>query len=330
MIYLLTNTQYAAVTFIGILFAFVASIVAIAKLSRFLPRDMGRAFAHDGSLSAGKPRGAGLIFVLAFVVAALIFSQLNVELALYLALIVIEMFTGFFDDAADKPWGELLKGILDFLVAVIVALVYLRFNGSEMLMPFTGRTVTVPPLLFGILTVVLVWVSINVTNCADGVDGLSGTLTLISIITFFILDHIVGVAGEWPYCILLFGACLLGYLWYNATPSRLLMGDAGSRAMGIFIALAALKSGCPLLYIPAAIVIIIDGGLGLVKLTLKRVLKKILHKEEVHVMDGITTPVHDHMRKKSGWSNEQVVFRFSIIQIVISMAVVYLATGWTL
>ena len=47
-----------------------------------------------------------------------------------------------------------------------------------------------------------------------------------------------------------------------------MMGDAGSRAMGIFISIAALKSGSPLLYIPVALVLILDGGLGLVKVTL--------------------------------------------------------------
>ena len=58
--------EFSIVAFIGILFAFVFTCVAIAKLEKFLPRDMGRAFAHDGKLSAGKPRGAGIIFVFTF------------------------------------------------------------------------------------------------------------------------------------------------------------------------------------------------------------------------------------------------------------------------
>ena len=109
--------------------------------------------------------------------------------------------------------------------------------------------------------------------------------------------------------------CILGYLWYNATPSRLLMGDAGSRAMGIFISITALKSGCPLLYIPAAIVIILDGGLGLLKVSLIKAFK-------IHILTNIRTPLHDHVRKKMGWSNTQTMVRFSIIQIVVSAAIV--------
>ena len=56
----------------GIIFAFVATVFAISKLADKLPRDAGRAYAHNGKLSAGKPRGAGVIFVPAFVLAALV------------------------------------------------------------------------------------------------------------------------------------------------------------------------------------------------------------------------------------------------------------------
>lgn len=165
-------------------------------------------------------------------------------------LIVIEMFTGFFDDAAEKPWGEYLKGILDLAVAVVVAISYLHYNSSEITIAITGTTIVIPPVVFAILTVILVWVSINVTNCSDGVDGLSGTLTIITLMSVFVLDNILKVNDSFNYCILLFAVCLLGYLWYNATPSKLLMGDAGSRAMGIFIAIAVLKMHSPV-YVPA-------------------------------------------------------------------------------
>ena len=90
----------------------------------------------------------------------------------YLVLIVIEMLTGYFDDAAEKPWGEYLKGALDFAVAIVVAVVYLHFNSSTITFAIFGGSVNIPPVVFGILTVILVWVSINVTNCSDGVDGL--------------------------------------------------------------------------------------------------------------------------------------------------------------
>ena len=103
MLYLIESLDTSIIAFVGVLFAFDATCFAIAKWNKYLPSDHGRQFAHDGALSAGKPRGAGLIFVLVFVFATLLFNRLSVEISIYLGLIVVEMLTGFFDDAAEKP-----------------------------------------------------------------------------------------------------------------------------------------------------------------------------------------------------------------------------------
>lgn len=301
--------------FIGVLVTFAATCFMISRLSSYLPKDHGRDYAVEGLKSAGKPRGAGIIFVLVFTAATLLFAGLSIELCIYLMLVVIEMLTGFFDDTAEKPWGELKKGLLDLAVAIAVSITYLQYNSGTI--EIMGQQITLPPLLFAVCAVALVWGSINVTNCADGVDGLSGTLTIITLTTIYIINEINGMGRDISFPILLFMVCILGYLWYNASPSRLLMGDAGSRAMGVFISIAILKSGSPLLYIPAAFVIIMDGGLGLVKLSLIR----LFH---IRILKNTLTPLHDHVRKKMGWSNTQTVFRFAIIQIVISLAAVYM------
>lgn len=302
---------------IGLLVAFAGTCFFLSKLADKLPKDAGRKFAHDGKLSAGKPRGAGLIFILVFAIAALLFVPFSVELCIYVILIVAEMLTGYMDDASENPWGEWKKGLLDLVVAVILAVTFLNFNSSEIHVAVLGSTFVLPPIIFGFLTVALVWCSINVTNCADGVDGLSGTLTIITLATFYVIDNLLQKQDNFTYMILMFIICILGYLWYNATPSRLLMGDAGSRAMGLFISIAALKSGYPLLYIPVAIVLILDGGLGLLKVALIRSFK-------IHIMKNIRTPLHDYVRKVLEWSNTQTVFRFAIIQIMVSVATIYL------
>lgn len=311
----LFSDNLSLLAFIGILAAFLATCIMLSKCSVYLPKDQGRDFAVEGKKSAGKPRGAGIIFILVFTVAVLLFGELSMELCIYLMLVVIEMLTGFFDDTAEKPWGEWKKGILDLLVAAAVAVTYLQYNSAAF--TFAGRSITLHPAVFVLCAIVLVWTSINVTNCSDGVDGLSGTLTIITLTTIYVIDGIKETGAEFSFPILLFIVCLLGYLWYNATPSRLLMGDAGSRAMGVFISIAILKSGSPLLYIPAAIVLILDGGLGLLKVSLIRVFK-------IHILKNTLTPLHDHVRKKLGWSNTQTVFRFAIIQIVVSVATVYM------
>ena len=299
---ILPEGSSSLLAFFGILFAFGATVLATAKLSPYLPKDAGREFAHDGKLSAGKPRGAGIIFVMAFVASVLLFSPLSAELVIYLLLIVVCMMTGFLDDASKTPWGEYKKGFLDLCVAALVAITFLKYNSNVVELALFHVKFTLPPVVFAILTVILVWTSVNVTNCSDGVDGLSGTLSIITIMSIYIVDRMKDVNETYSFLILLFAVCILGYLWYNATPSKLMMGDAGSRAMGLFI--------------PLALVLILDGGLGLLKVSLLRFLK-------IHILKNVRTPLHDHVRKVWDWSNTQTVFRFAIIQIILSLAVIY-------
>lgn len=314
----LSVSDYSILGFLGVAFAYFGTCVLLGSSMNKLPKDHGRAYAHDGILSAGKPRGAGFIFILAFVIATLLFGNLERETIIYLILTVAAMMTGFLDDCAKVSWGRLRKGLLDLVIAVMTALTMVNFNGSEVLISLTGQTYELPPLVYGILAVILVWGSINVTNCADGVDGLSGTLSTITLSTIYFIMQTREAAPEWAYLILLFIACILGYLWYNATPSSLMMGDAGSRAIGLFIAIAIMKTGSPFLYVLVAFVLMVDGGIGLVKVALLRFLK-------IKILTKVRTPLHDHVRKNRKWSNAQTVFKFAIIQIMISAAVVWLS-----
>ncbi len=315
--YFFSDINYGMTALIGIMFAFILTIILLWKCMGILPKDMGRAYAHDGSLSAGKPRGAGFIFILVFVLTTAIFAKVNIEITIYLILVIAAMMTGFLDDCAKAPWGEYKKGLLDLVIAVMLAVTFLNFNSNKIYIAIADTQVTIPKVVYGILIVVLVWVSINVTNCSDGVDGLSGTLTIITLSTIYVIDIIQGMDNRFSYLILVFVVSILGYLWFNVAPSRLLMGDAGSRAMGLFIAIAILKSGSPILYLLVAAVLIFDGGLGLVKVFLLRFFK-------IHILKDVRTPLHDHVRKVWDWSNTHTVFRFAIIQIVISIAAIYI------
>jgi len=313
----LNVSEYAVLGFVGVVFAYLMTSFLLAIGMNKLPRDHGREFAHDGGLSAGKPRGAGVVFILVFVLAALVFGNVDREMTIYLILTVAAMMTGYLDDCAKVSWGELRKGLLDLMIAIMTAVTMVNFNGSDVSVALSGEVITLHPVLYAVLAIVLVWGSINVTNCADGVDGLSGTLTSITLFTIYMIMNNTGAAPEFSYTILLFIACILGYLWFNATPSRLLMGDAGSRAMGLFIAIAIMKSGYPFLYLLVAFVLMVDGGIGLLKVSLLR----FLH---IKILTKVRTPLHDHVRKNLGWSNAQTVFKFAIIQIMISAAVVWL------
>lgn len=317
MIYYLFDANNKYIAFIGIIFAFAITCILLYSLGKLLPRDLGRDFAHDGKLSAGKPRGAGFLFIIAFVISTILFIPINREIIVYLIYTAAAMITGFLDDCAKNPWGEYKKGLLDLIIAVALAVSYLSFNTSTIQMEPFGMNLTIHPVLFVILAVILIWGSINVTNCSDGVDGLSGLLSIVTLITIFAIYKVKGIDSDFGFLILLFTMCILGYLWYNITPSIMMMGDAGSRAMGIFIAIAILKTGSPLLYIPVAFVLILDGGLGLVKVSLLRFFK-------IRILSKVRTPLHDHVRKVWGWSNTQVVFRFATIQLLIAIAIVYM------
>ena len=300
--YLGNVSGYSIIGFIGVAFAYLATCILLGTGINRLPRDHGRAYAHDGVLSAGKPRGAG---------------DMRRETVIYLILTVAAMMTGFLDDCAKVSWGELRKGLLDLVIAIMTAITYVNFNGSDITIALTGQTFTLNPVVYGILAVILVWGSINVTNCADGVDGLSGTLASITLATVYLIMQSKEIAPDFAYLILLFIACILGYLWYNATPSCLMMGDAGSRAIGLFIAIAVMKMGSPFLYLLVACVLMVDGGIGLVKVSLLRYL-------HIKILTKVRTPLHDHVRKNKNWSNAQTVFKFAIIQIMISAAVVWM------
>ncbi|MCR4895404.1 MAG: phospho-N-acetylmuramoyl-pentapeptide-transferase [Lachnospiraceae bacterium] len=303
---------------LGILIAFFATYFAIEKCMPKMPRDHGKALAVEGAVSKGKATGVGMIFVTVFVITALLLAPISIEMALYLVLLLFCRLTGFLDDAAKTPWGRTIKGLLDLVVAGGTAGVYLYFHPPVFRLAYLQLDVTVPVWLYALLIIALVWGSINVTNCTDGVDSLSATLSIITLFSFYAVITARGVGTEFGPHILLFVAALAAYLWYNAPPSTALMGDAGSRAIGYFIALAALMCGSPLLYLSFALVIILDGGLGLFKITVIRLTKK------KNFMNRIKTPLHDHARKNLHWEGSQVLVRFAALQLLASLLTVSL------
>lgn len=316
MLFLFADSNF--IFLIGVVVAFALTIAFMRIFADKLPHDQGRAFAVEGTLSKGKARGAGILFIIALIACDIVFNILSLEKTIYLVIIALTMVSGFLDDAAEKPWNEYVKGAIDLVLAIGVAVTFLYYNGNSFTIAIAnGYYVDLPYWLYGILIVALVWMAINVTNCTDGVDGLCGSLSIITLGSFYLYMRVMGeVIGDFTYTIVLFIVVLLAYLWFNANPSTILMGDAGSRAIGIMIAITALKSGSPLLYIPLSLVMILDGGLGLLKVALLRFLK-------IKILKSVRCPLHDQARKVNNWSNTQVCYRFGIIQFVISLVMIW-------
>lgn len=330
MIYFLGDSAAGIVTFFGVLAAFALTVLFTKCMMSKLPTDIGRAYAVNAAAAKGKPRGAGIIFVLVYVVCILIFVPLSVENLIYCILLVAAMLSGFLDDASRIPWSDYKKGLIDLFISLGITLTFALTNSTRINFLIIGKTAELPLWLYLILGTVLVWASINVTNCTDGVDGLSSSLSLISLggfaYIFLQASSSLGNSGLLPGAallsgtdgpdssftawILIFMACIAAYLLFNAGPSILLMGDAGSRTIGVFFALAAMKTGAPLLFLPLCLVFILDGGLGLIKIALLRFLK-------IKFMTNIRTPLHDHARKNKGWSDTHTVIRFCVLHLVV-------------
>lgn len=299
------------VLLVPMLCSFLVAFFSLKFFKRILPKDQGRAFAVNGALSEGKPRGAGIIFVTSFTLCTALFYPLDIENIIYLVLVYAAMLSGYFDDAAETPWGNLKKGLIDLVISLGIAFTYYFYNGSQVKLYITNSTFTIPAPLFIILAGVLVWTAINVTNCTDGVDGLCGSLVMTVLLPLALMVTKSGAADMLLPMIMF--VTIAAYLWFNCSPSQMLMGDAGSRALGVFLAVMFLKTAAPFAFIPMAIVIILDGGLGLLKLSFRRFLKI------KNFMEGIRTPLHDHARKNKGWSDTQVVIRFTLLQIIVNL-----------
>ncbi len=292
--------------------AFISTYVLMAKPPKFLPRDGGKFVTDpDGNVvevnkgSNGKVTGIGLVFVCIYILVSLLFLPISGEFIWYLVLSILMMATGYLDDMSKAPWGELVKGILDLVMAVAATVIFLIYNSSDVML--FKASFHIPVVLYAILSVALIWGSINVTNCTDGVDGLCGS---VSVIELFGFSAIFGLGlGKYSGMALIMAFVLAAYLGYNWNPSSVLMGDAGSRTIGFTIALLAMKSGHPFAFIPLSLVFLFDGGLGLLKLTIMRVTKKDFLK-------NIRCPIHDHLRKNLDWKIPKIVIMFAVIEII--------------
>ena len=298
----------------------------LPKLWDRLPLDQGREYAVEGDKSQGKPAGAGVIFVPVFLIVSLLIVPPGLRTIGVLGCVGLAMLVGFYDDRSSTGLGEYRIGILDLVISGLGAVVICQLEPFPVWLPLLKAAVDVPPVVFVPLATILLWLAINATNCTDGVDGLSGSLCALAFIYLgVILYGIVGHrfiaqyllvphysdGSSWAILAFVMTGCLAGYLWYNALPSRVLMGDAGSRPMGLLLGMLVLAAGNPVLIIVVASVVLVNGATGLMKVALLRFFK-------IGVFHSVRYPLHDHVRQSNGWSNTQVLVRFILLQAVVT------------
>lgn len=318
----------------GVGFAASALItwIALPLLWRFLPTDKGRAFAVNAEQSVGKPVSAGLIFVSIFCIACLIFVPIEARCVWTIPVMIAAMIVGYLDDRRGG-YSEYTLAILDLIIAFAAAVAIWGLKDVTIWLPGWRPEITLPPYYALPLATGVIWMSINAVNCSDGVDGVSGSLTGTAIMMLGVLLYaIVGnkeVAGHlrvpfsaegqaWAIMAFLMVGCLAGYLWYNAAPSQVLMGDAGSRPLGLLIGMLVLATNNPLFLLMIGSVILLNGATGLVKVALLRFFR-------IRLFGNIRFPLHDHARKELGWSNTQVLVRFMLLHLGLSGLLIMIA-----
>jgi phospho-N-acetylmuramoyl-pentapeptide-transferase len=219
------------------------------------------------------------------------------------------------------------KIIVQILIAVIGILLLNYFSGHSELknlyFPFFKNLIINLGWFFIPFSVFIIVGSSNAVNLTDGLDGLAtvpvilvaSCFAFISYVTgnivfsnYLQIPYIVGVGEVSIFCGSIIGACL-GFLWFNAPPAKIFMGDTGSLALGGSLGAVGIIT-------KHEIVLAITGGLFVLeavsvivqvvsfKLTGKRVFKM--------------APIHHHFEKK-GWKESTVVIRFWIISIILAM-----------
>ena len=325
---------------------FAAALIAWILLPRLwdrLPHDHGKAILKDmdGMKSKGKPTGTGLIVSLVALPVIVLFAPLAVWDLMAVFALYLAMLFGYLDDRSEVPWGELKKGMLDLVVsaaiAVFIFLGHAESTESGMRMiawfPFFKGLWFIPGWVYVPLAAAILWFTMNATNCSDGVDGLAGTLTVITLamLAFFLyvvvgyrpvahyfLIPVYAEAARWAIVVMIVAGAFAGYLWFNAEPSKILMGDAGSRFLGILVATASLMTGNPFLVLFLSPVVLVNGGGGLGKLVLLRLAKRLgFQIGDDSVIRRVRFPLHDHCKKNLGWSNAQVLMRFTLLQLAV-------------
>jgi len=325
-VYLTFRGAFAALTTLLVCFLFGGKIIELLRRLK-----VGQSIRADGPqthlLKSGTPTMGGIFIIISVVIAMLFWGDLKNKVV-WITTGAFAAFgaIGFIDDylkvtrhnSAGLPALAKLAG--QFAVAIAVVLV-LYFTGDEnttaLYIPFFKNPVVDLGWLWVPFAVLLIVGESNAVNFSDGLDGLLAGLLIVVFITLAILTYITGRvdyseylgipyipgAGELTvFCLAAAGACV-GFLWFNAHPAEVFMGDVGSLSMGGVIAVISLVT-------KKEILILVIGGVFLLEIfsVIIQVVSFKLRGKRVFKM----APLHHHY-ELSGWSETKTVIRFWIL-----------------
>ena len=332
--YITFRTGLSVVTSLIIIF-----LIGSPLINYFSKKQITGPIRQDGPIDhiikkSGTPTMGGLMILIGIIVSTLMWADLN-NIYIWIVLFVCTTLglLGFADDYLkikmknSSGINAKLKFLVQFLISIIaiVALIYFTDHDSilNLYFPFFKNLVLNMGLFFIPFGIFVIIGSSNAVNLTDGLDGLATVPVMLVALSFALICYLVGNTifsnylqiqyipnvGELSiFCGSIVGSCL-GFLWYNAPPAKIFMGDTGSLSLGGSIASVAI-------IVKHEIVLAIVGGLFVLetasviiqvvsfKLTGKRVFKM--------------APIHHHFEKK-GWAESTVVIRFWIISIILAL-----------
>ena len=324
--YLSFRGAYAALTTLLLCFLFGPRIIEALKRLK-----IGQAVREDGPATHlakdGTPTMGGIFIVLSIVISMLFWTDFSSGMVwLTLGALVAFSLVGFLDDyikvkkhSSDglRPRAKL---IFQFIIALAVMLI-LYFTGGDgitcLYLPFFKNPMIDMGVLWVPFGVLLIMAESNAVNFSDGLDGLLTGLLILVFITLAILTYLSGRsdfsaylgipyipgAGELTvFCLAVTGACI-GFLWFNAYPAEVFMGDVGSLSLGGVIAVISL-------IVKKEALILIIGGVFVLEIAsvILQVASYKLRKKRIFRM----APLHHHF-ELSGWAESKVVIRFWIL-----------------
>jgi phospho-N-acetylmuramoyl-pentapeptide-transferase len=332
----LFNPQTALALTLGVV-SFLFAVIWGTPLINFLrQQQIGESIRIEGPQAhlskVGTPTMGGLMIVVPTVVFCSLFilPRYN-SLLLPLGMLVFTAGLGIADDLAklrQKRAGKPKEGILGrYKMLVITALglvaalvLYGPLGLGYLKMPTIQDNIWLPWYLYLPIAVFIIAGTTNGVNLADGLDGLAGGTAAISFASYGVIALRQGQPQLATFCYCMAGG-ILAFLWYNAYPAQLFMGDTGSLALGATLSTVALMTGQWLLL---PIIGVIFVAMDLSVMIQVSYFKWTKHRTGQGKRIFKMTPIHHHF-EMIGWSEVQIVQRFWLISMLTGMFGIALA-----
>ncbi len=212
------------------------------------------------------------------------------------------------------------KFIAQLVLAFIAALFMSVVRGgvsfaNQIYIPLISVTIQLSPIFFIPIVMAVIVASSNAVNLTDGLDGLAGLIVATAFAAYGIIALLQGQIFLVQFCFIMVGACF-AFLWYNANPAQMFMGDTGSLALGSTLATVALMTGQWVIFPLIAIIPVVE--------TLSVMIQVAYFRASGGQRVFRQSPIHYHFIL-GGWSENQVVQRFFLVSLVGSIIGIALA-----